>query len=230
MQYMGINENRFRFLGIAMVLVAVTVVFLVEQVIQPSYWIKSAVKVLAFSAPVVLYSFLRGISLTETINLRKITGPAPIVFCMLLFSVGVVALFFIFRDNLDLDGIRQNLMRKENLSPENCLYVFAYIILCNSFLEEAFFRGFVYGLFRSKVAGALISAVLFSLYHIGIFITWFSLPIFILCVAGLTLVGLFLQWISEKYHSIAASYVVHASANLSINLIGALLILEIIGK
>ena len=140
MQYMGINENRFRFLGIAMVLVAVTVVFLVEQVIQPSYWIKSAVKVLAFSAPVVLYSFLRGISLTETINLRKISGPAPIVFCMLLFSVGVVALFFIFRDNLDLDGIRQNLMRKENLFPENCLYVFAYIILCNSFLEEAFFR------------------------------------------------------------------------------------------
>ena len=225
-----INDSGFRFPGFAAVLIAVTAVFLVEQVIQPSYWIKSSIKVLAFSAPVILYSFLSGKSLTETINLRKISGVAPIIFSMLLFSVGVAVLFFISRDSLDLAGIKQNLMRKENLSPENCFYVFVYIILCNAFLEEAFFRGFVYGLFRSKATGALISAVLFSLYHIGIFITWFSLPIFILCVAGLAAVGLFLQWISEKYHSIAASYVVHASANLSINLIGALLIFEIIGK
>ena len=76
----------------------------------------------------------------------------------------------------------------------------------------------------------MISAVLFSLYHIGIFVTWFSVPLFILCVAGLAGVGLFLQWVSEKFRSIAASYVVHASANISINVIGALLIFGVIGN
>lgn len=224
------NENGMRFFGIALVLVALTAVFTVEQVIQPSYWIKTAVKVIAFSVPVIWYSFLSGKSIAETVNLRKISHPAPLFFCMLLFFAGVMLLFYVFHDYLDLAGIRQSLMQKENLTRGNCLLVFAYIIVCNSFLEEAFFRGFAFRLFGRKMNGAVLSAVLFSLYHIGIFITWFNVPLFILCVAGLAGVGLFLQWIAEKYRSIAASYVVHASANVSINLIGVLLIFGIIGK
>lgn len=224
------NGNGIRLMGILMALAAVIAVFLTEQVIQPSYWIKSAIKVLAFSAPVLVYSFLSRKGIQETINLRRISRPAPLYFCMLLFFAGTMLLFFIFRNDLDLAGIRQSLMQKENLSRENCLFVFAYIIFCNSFLEEAFFRGFVFRLFLNKTGGAMISAVLFSLYHIGIFVTWFSVPLFILCVAGLSVVGLFLQWISEKFRSIAASYVVHASANISINVIGALLIFGVIGN
>ena len=74
----------------------------------------------------------------------------------------------------------------------------------------------------------MVSALLFSAYHIGIFISWFNPFLFILCLAGLAAVGLFLQWISEKYQSIAASWLIHGCANIAINTIGALLIFEVL--
>ena len=220
------ESRKNRVIGLMLALAALTGVFLVEQALQPSYWVKSAVKALAFSVPVVVYAVLSRISLWETIGLRKLSGARPLFLAMLLFLAGL--LFLIFRAELDLAGIRQSLMQKENLTRENCLFVFGYIIICNSFLEEAFFRGFVFRLFHRKITGALISAALFSVYHIGIFITWFNPMIFLLCVSGLAGVGLFLQWLKEKYHTIAASYVVHASANISINVIGAMLIFGIL--
>ena len=222
------ESRKNRVIGLMLALAALTGVFLVEQALQPSYWVKSAVKALAFSVPVVVYAVLSKISLWETIGLRKLSGAKPLFLAMLLFLAGTMLLFLIFRAELDLAGIRQSLMQKENLTRENCLFVFGYIIICNSFLEEAFFRGFVFRLFHRKITGALISAALFSVYHIGIFITWFNPMIFLLCVSGLAGVGLFLQWLKEKYHTIAASYVVHASANISINVIGAMLIFGIL--
>ena len=56
-------------------------------------------------------------------------------------------------------------MAKEQLTKENCLFVFAYIALCNSFLEEAFFRGFLTESFRRAgcpKAGVVCSALLFA--------------------------------------------------------------------
>ena len=97
---------------------------------------------------------------------------------MLFFFVGMTAAFFIFKRFIDLDGIRESLIAKENLTKSNCLFVFAYIILCNSFLEESFFRGFLSGIFPNKLVGTIVSAAVFSVYHIGIFVTWFNPFIF----------------------------------------------------
>lgn len=208
-------------------LLAVVAVFLVEQRLQPSYWIKTALKAAAFLGAIALYALISKQSLWETIRLRRLTKPRPLCLGMLFFFAGIVLLFVCFRGQLDLAGIKQSLMQKEKLTRQNCLFVFGYIIVCNAFLEEAFFRGFVFQLFAKKRSGALVSAVLFSLYHIGIFITWFNPFLFALCVIGLTAVGLFLQWVSGQYQSIAASYLIHACANLAINIIGALLIFEV---
>jgi len=42
------------------------------------------------------------------------------------------------------------------------------------------------------------------------------------------LVGLFLQWLDGRYKSIIAGWLVHASANIAINVIGALMIFGVI--
>ena len=217
-----------RAIGVLLALSAVLLVFLVEQVLQPGYWIKSLLKAAAFLGAIFAYAALGKQRFSETIRLRKLTRTKALLLCMLAFFAGVAVLFLCFRNQLDLAGIRESLMRKEGLTRQNCLPVFAYIIVCNSFLEEAFFRGFVYRLFRNKKQGALVSALLFSAYHIGIFISWFNPFLFILCLAGLAAVGLFLQWISEKYQSIAASWLIHGCANIAINTIGALLIFEVL--
>ena len=215
-------------IGVLLALSAVLLVFLVEQVLQPGYWVKSLLKAAAFLGAILVYAALSRQSFLETIRLRKLTGARPLLLGMLLFFGGTALLFLCFRDQLDLNGIRESLMKKEQLTRQNCLFVFSYIILCNAFLEEAFFRGFLFGLFRNRRLGALVSAALFSVYHIGIFITWFNPFLFLLCVLGLAAVGLFLQWVSCRYRSIAASYLIHACANVAINTVGALLIFGVL--
>lgn len=213
-------------LGALLALLAVAVVFVTEQVLKPEYALKSTIKVLSFMGVIGLYCALFRKKFTDVIGLHKIGNGKPLLCYMLCFFVGTMAAFLIFKDFLDLPGIRQSLMSKENLTKDNCIFVFLYIIFCNSFLEESFFRGFFSGLFSDKRMGGIISAVLFSFYHIGIFITWFSPFIFLLCLIGLAAVGLFLQWLSEKYESILASYITHACANVAIDVIGVLLIFE----
>ena len=214
--------------GLLLALAALAVVFLVEQVLQPVYWVKSLLKAAAFLGAILIYAAVSRQGFLETIRLRRLTGAKPLLWCMGLFFGGAALLFVLFRNQLDLTGIRDSLTRKEQLTRQNCLFVFAYIILCNAFLEEAFFRGFLFGLFQNKKIGALVSALLFSVYHIGIFITWFNPFLFFLCVVGLTAVGLFLQWVSERYQTIAAGYLIHACASIAINTVGALLIFEVL--
>ena len=222
------NQKQKLLVGIIPALLAVVIVFVTEQVIQPGYTLKSLVKIMSFMGAILIYQAFTRQKFTDVIRLHKIKNIKPILICMLCFFVGMIIAFFVFRDFLDLQSIRQSLVTKEKLTKENCIFVFLYIILCNSFLEESFFRGFVSGVFPNKQLGRAFSAILFSLYHIGIFITWFNPFIFVSCIAGLTAVGLFLQGLSEKFDSIMASYVTHACANVAINIIGALLIFEVI--
>ena len=219
---------KHRQIGLFGALAALLAVFLVEQLLQPAYWIKSILKAAAFLGVILAYAAVSRRGFLETIRLRRLTRAKPLLWCMGLFFLGAVLLFVLFRSQLDLAGIRESLTQKEQLTRQNCLFVFAYIILCNAFLEEAFFRGFLFGLFQNKRIGALVSAVLFSVYHIGIFITWFNPLLFLLCVVGLAAVGLFLQWVSEQYQTIAASWLIHACANVAINAVGALLIFEVL--
>lgn len=137
--------------------------------------------------------FIKNRHLTDVIRLKKLKNAKPLFVWMSCFFVGTAAAFLIFRGFIDLQNIKQNLITKENLTKGNCLFVFSYIILCNSFLEESFFRGFLSGIFTNKWVGRVVSAFFFSLYHIGIFITWFNPFIYILCIVGLAIVGLFLQ-------------------------------------
>ena len=165
---------------------------------------------------------------TEVINLHKIKKVGVLLGCIALFFLGIGILFLIFKNTINLESIRQSLVSKEGLTKENCLFAFAYIIFINSFLEEAFFRGFISGMLGNIIWGYVVSAVLFSIYHIGIIGGWFNPLVFIICVVGLAIVGLFLQWVSSHFKTILASYLVHASANVAINIIGALLLFGVL--
>ena len=222
------RSGHFYIAGLLLAAVALTVVFLIEQIVKPGYWVKSAVKVTCFAGAVVLYAFLSGRKVRDLIHLHRPKSIRKLVFCILLFFLGIGVLFLIFHNSIDLSSIRQSLVTKEGLTRKNCFFVFAYIILVNSFLEEAFFRGFISGLIPNRKVGFPLSALLFSLYHIGIIGTWFNPFILCLCIVGLAAVGLFLQFLCERYQSVAASYIVHASANVAINTIGALLIFEVL--
>ena len=93
----------------------------------------------------------------------------------------------------------------------------------NSLLEEFFFRGFIFLSLKKIIesrSAHIISAFLFSVYHIAIMSGWFSLPIFILAMAGLFAGGIIFNLLNSKFNNIYISWLVHMFANFAINTIG----------
>ena len=200
---------------------------LTEQLLSPPYAVKSAVKLLLILVLTGTGLRLNGVGIKEGIRFQPMKHPAALIAFMIAVIPVVLLGFYLLRNQLDLPAIRQGLMEKEQLTKQNCLFVFAYIALCNSFLEEAFFRGFLTESFRRaglKKAGAAVSALAFAVYHLGIVDSWLSLPMLLLCIALLFGAALFLQWICDRYESVKASWLVHGCANLAINSVGILLI------
>ncbi len=214
-------------IGIAIALAALLIMGYIEQVVAPAYLIKSIIKVFLFLGTILLYKIISKEKLKDIIRFNKMRPAKILYFCMGIAYIGIILLFVILRNHLDLQNIKNSLVSKEQLTRENCLFIFSYIMICNSFLEEAFFRGFIFHLFESlklKKLGYVFGGLSFALYHIGMVSNWFNLFIFIFCIAGLAVVGMILQFISCKYDSLKASWLIHGCANFAINTIGAILI------
>ena len=220
--------GRVKIICLILAVLVLIFAFVVEIFIRPEYLIKCIIKISTFGGAILLYSALSRKKFADIIDLKKPEKIGSLIGGIAFFFVGMIALFLIFRNQINLSGIKESLTAKEGFTRENCLYAFAYIIICNSFLEEAFFREFLPGLFSKKWPGYIVSAFLFSAYHIGMFGNWFSIPILIIAVTGLVLVALFLQWINAHYKTVVANWLVHASANIAINSIGVLLFFDIL--
>ncbi|MBR4462843.1 MAG: CPBP family intramembrane metalloprotease [Erysipelotrichaceae bacterium] len=200
----------------------------VERIMQPGYWIKSLIKLFVFGGSILLYAYLFKENLRELIHLKKIKPSKKLIFFMAFAYVGIIVSYLLLSSYIDLDSIKESLIQKEHLSRKNFLFIFSYIILINSFLEESFFRGFLYQTFKQQgmeKAGILFSALVFALYHISIMDGWFHPAIMLLGIAGLFLVGIFLQIIMIREDSLSGSWLVHAFANLAINTIATIMLL-----
>ena len=222
------NEKKAKIICLILAVLVLIFAFVVEIFIRPEYLIKCIIIISTFGGAILLYSALSRKKFADIIDLKKPEKIGSLIGGIAFFFVGMIALFLIFKNQINLSGIKESLTAKEGFTRENCLYAFAYIIICNSFLEEAFFREFLPGLFSKKWLGYIVSAFLFSAYHIGMFGNWFSIPILIIAVTGLVLVALFLQWINAHYKTVVANWLVHASANIAINSIGVLLFFDIL--
>lgn len=206
---------KHRKIGILLaVVLACVVMALVETVIRPGYYIKSAIKLALFLGTVLAF------------RPRRLLGRAGLKRGLLLGAgiyVLVLAAFFLFRPFLDLQAIAAGLLNKEGVDRENFLWVALYISLVNSFLEELLFRGMAFlELRRYTPYAGIFSAGAFAMYHIGILEGWFSPWIYGLCLMGLFLGGLIFNWLDRK-GSILPSWLAHAAANLAINTIGLMM-------
>ncbi len=139
----------------------------------------------------------------------------------------IIVSYLLFQNYIDAEQIKNSLMGKEQINRNNFIYVAMYITIVNSFIEEAFFRGFVFLNIRKSgfcKLGAIYSALLFSLYHIGIMSSWFNIYMFLLTLSALFGAGILLNWFAYKGKSFLASWPIHIAANLGINTIGFLIL------
>lgn len=207
-------------------LAACIALYIIEQYLGVNYALKTISKLILFVlVPYFYIKFVVKSDFKRELNLRNLDKKR--VKLGFIFGLGsfliVLAVFFIFQGAIDLNSIASELQTKSKITPANFLIVGFYITFGNSFIEEFFFRGFIflnlYNLKREKF-GYIYSSVLFGLYHIAIFKTWFSPLIIFLCLLGLITVGFLFNWLNTKSQNFINSWLVHIFADTAVILIG----------
>ena len=218
------KKINYLFIGISLLLL---ILLSYIESLSPSYLIKSIIKLSLLISPIIIYSFITKESFKDIIRFNKLHNAKLLIILMILAYVGIIILYLLLRSQIDLSNIKDKLLHKEHLTKDNFIYIFLYIIFINSLLEEVFFRGFLFHLIDNKKYAYIFSALCFAIYHIAIIAAWFNIYIFIFAIVGLFVVGLFLQFISNKYESIKASWLIHALANVAINTIGVFMLFDL---
>ncbi len=208
---------------IASSIIACIILYFIEQVLVMSYLVKTLCKIVFFTAlPFIYIRFINRSSVSNRTKLNKkelYIGAGLGILCFVV----LMAAYFILKDVIELNTIANELQTKSKVNPSNFLLVAFYITFVNSFLEEFFFRGFVFmNLFELgfRKLAYIFSSVLFALYHISIFKNWFNPWLIALAIFGLVSVGFIFNYIDTKSKSFINSWIVHILADAAIMLIG----------
>ncbi len=198
----------------------------VDGVIRPAYWAKSAIKLALFLlVPLALAGKYRELEVKRLFRFEK-----RAFFSALALGAGLYALilgaYLTVGRLFDFSAIVGNLSQNAGVTRENFLFVSIYISFANSLLEEFFFRGFLFTNLKplsSRRFAYGFSALLFAAYHVAMLAGWFSPLLFCLVMAGLAAGGIIFNRLNEKNDTIYTSWLVHMCANFAINTIGFLL-------
>lgn len=146
-------------------------------------------------------------------------------FGVLIYAV-IVGGYFALRGVFDFSAITGALSENVGVTGKNFIFVSLYISFVNSLLEEFFFRGFAFLTLKklsSRRFSYIFSSLAFSLYHVAMMVGWFSIPLFLLLLAGLFIGGVIFNFLNEKSGSIYSSWLVHMFTNFGINTVGFIL-------
>ena len=204
-------------------ILACFILFVLEQIMLVDYITKTCAKLLLFlGIPLLVHIVYK-----QDIIYRTSTVGLTSVLPGICIGAGVIVIiliaYLLFKSYIDAGSIMAELNEKSRITKETYLYTGIYISLGNSFLEEFFFRKYIFlGLYRSgsvKLA-YVASALLFSVYHLAIFNTWFSPTVLLLALLGLLAAGLILNYITAKTGSLLSSWIIHICSNIAIIGIG----------
>lgn len=201
---------------------------LMDTFLELSYGPRSLLKIMMFMIVPMMY-FMK--YKEDLAKLRQLFLPRKKDF-MLALALGagvygiILLAYFLFRNLIDLNTIKDALLENVGVSVENFLIVALYISFVNSLLEEFFFRGYAFILLKNEVkpvTAYVFSAFLFAFYHVGMTLTWFHPVVYVLAMLGLFIGGLIFNALNDRCGQIYPSWLVHMCANFAINTIGLIL-------
>lgn len=194
----------------------------IEQSIGVSYGVKTVAKVILFVCiPLLLFRATR----FPFLRLRKADRKSM----QLAFLLGItimaliIGAFLLLQPHIDIASLRDDLLQS-GITPAVFPFIAFYILIGNSFIEEFFFRGLLPNLFGQSKIRFILLPFFFAIYHIAIFLPWFTLPILLLAIGGLWAGGLIFQLVNEKCRTILPSWIIHMFADVGILLIGVYVI------
>ncbi len=211
---------------IAIAVVCCSVMGVVDAIIQPQYWIKSACKVALFLIlPGIFALCNKNVDIKSLFKPNKKGMKLAFSLCIPLYVL-ILGAYLLLKDVFDFSAVTGALTGNIGVNKDNFIFVAMYISFVNSLLEEFFFRGFSFltlKKYASRKLAYIFSALAFALYHIAMMTGWFNVWVFAIALTGLFLGGLIFNYLNEKSDNIYTSWFVHMSANFAINTIGFML-------
>lgn len=209
-------------------IIAIVVMYFVDNIICPDYFIKSIIKVASFGGCVLLFGLTcKENILKDNFHLKE---KKSLVVCGIIavLTYGVIfGCYTLLKNYIDPAQVTGSMFANGNISADNFLWVALYISAINSLLEEVFFRGLLFLQIKKlgyrKLAYSL-SAFFFAIYHIGIVVNMFNLWVFFLVIVLLYVAGVILNKAAESCDSFLGSWMIHIFANLGINTIGCIML------
>lgn len=220
----GVKKQGVIIIGIA--IACCVIMGVVDAVIQPQYWIKSACKALLFLImPAVFAICNRNVDIKSLFKPNKRGMKLAFCLCVPLYVL-ILGAYLLLKNVFDFSQVTGALTGNIGVDKNNFVFVAIYISFVNSLLEEFFFRGFSFltlKKYASKKLAYIFSALVFALYHIAMMTGWFGIWVFALALLGLFAGGLIFNYLDEKSDNIYTSWFVHMFANFAINTIGFML-------
>ncbi len=207
------------------ILLCIAVIAYMDLVVRPPYFVKTAVKApIFFCVPIVYAVFCKDFKPFSVLKPQKEGLRMAFLLGLGIYAV-VLGAYLIANSYVDLSGIQQSLEENLGIDQSNFIYIGLYVSICNSFLEEWFFRGFVFHRFKkiSRRLGYLVSSASFAIYHIAIMDGMFGWEMYLLVLVGLFVGGTIFNYLNERHNSIYPSWFCHSFANFAMNTIGFLL-------
>lgn len=214
---------------IIITILSIACLHIVDQYFAITYFSKTLVKILLFLVLPFIYviwskdNFISNVFKKPLISYKK-----TMFFLNMAVFFGIVGIFFLIKDQLNVSTIIKELEEKYQVTSSNLIFYGTYIIIVNSFIEEFFFRGFIFLNLKNlnqRFLAYAVSSVSFAIYHIAIFKNWFSISVFLLALFGLITGGLIFDFFDDKPNSFINSWLIHVSADAAIIIIGFYLFL-----
>ncbi|SDR00480.1 CPBP family intramembrane glutamic endopeptidase [Virgibacillus salinus] len=200
---------------------SIAILFIIEQILSFEYLYKTIAKVIIFFLVLFIFHYITKSKTTYFATRRIDTKRLKISVSLGIgASLILIGTYFVLKDHIDFAQISENLAQK-NITGDTFLFISIYIIFGNSFLEEIFFRGFIFKNLQQKhrLFAYIYSSFLFAIYHTAIFLTWFNIGLFLLALIGLFTIGLVFNWLNENSSNIYNSWLVHIIADIGIIII-----------
>lgn len=214
------NQNKALAIKIvSLVILSCLFMAIIEILIEPSYFIKSSVKIglfvllpLAFLKMQDVKGFQKAFFLEKTSFWKLLaTGLA-------IYTV-IVSAYFVTRGLFDFEKLVASLSSDQNIGKESFLPVAFYISFGNSFVEEFMFR-FVSFLLLSEVVSKktayLFSSFSFAIYHVAMIASTFPKSLILISVSGLVVGGVIFNYLDDKNGKIYNAWIVHSFADFAL--------------
>lgn len=204
---------------LALTVASCMVMALVETIIEPTYLVKSMIKVTVFLLlPLLTLRIFRLKPPENSFALRKMHILA--LLCLGAFIYLLIMGAYTLTGNLfDYSSLVSSLSEDQQVDSHSFVWVALYISFCNSFLEEFMFRFISFILlsaYTSQKTSYLFSSIMFALYHVAMIGSSFPVQLLILALLGLATGGLIFDYIDRKAGTIYPSWIVHMFADFAL--------------